>query len=511
MTLKSVTTSAVVEPWIKLKQDSPPTTIGSMASRSHGTEFQQASTGRVTPLRSNGTSATSTGKLFGQGPHTPQLDSSHARPVPHSYRLPKGVDRLVARIDELQENVASIKEALYSGLQPPKSYVSEDIALLTEIVSKFSAKVGEIDTLKFEIKMTQQRLKRLEDSMNARTKDPSTTRHVTDEGAHLLATPRQPSRSQSLSRKPNHLSRSERGHMLATSTGTLSEPVSLPRIQAFPYKFLSTTHEPDWKSERPLSKVYSGYRDTCNQRQGFEEPDPLDEADAAFQTFSTPQKAVTSNRGSRRSFTPSKAQSDFKSNMPPPPLPSVQLSKLTKGSNGDTFEVQRLTLSTPDSEPLVVETQPNVFPPSTNSEGQDSEFGINRTEPAAGKIEVPQAVLVTTSTQDRIDHDIRSRPPGRPYQADQPTNEESGEENKRRKTAHDNSTIVDDGGSNDSTFGLENRALRPTSRSFHGSGHPRIIRDAKSVLYRSDGKVDGRSLRYLKTPRRGRPSRARGA
>ena len=80
----------------------------------------------------------------------------------------RDINRIFEAIDNLQDETSSIKNSIQDIQDRPSETFAGEIELLTENVSKVSKGMGEIEGLKFEIKMMQQRLKRLEEANSNR-------------------------------------------------------------------------------------------------------------------------------------------------------------------------------------------------------------------------------------------------------------------------------------------------------------------------------------------------------
>ena len=82
----------------------------------------------------------------------------------------RDINRIFEAIDNLQDEMSAIKNSIQTIQDRSPENFAGEIELLTENVSKVSKGMGEIEGLKFEIKMMQQRLKRLEEAnTNRRT------------------------------------------------------------------------------------------------------------------------------------------------------------------------------------------------------------------------------------------------------------------------------------------------------------------------------------------------------
>ena len=76
----------------------------------------------------------------------------------------RDINRIFEAIDNLQDELCSIRDSIQNIQNRPSDTFASEIELLTENVSKVSKGMGEIEGLKFEMKMMQQRLKRLEEA-----------------------------------------------------------------------------------------------------------------------------------------------------------------------------------------------------------------------------------------------------------------------------------------------------------------------------------------------------------
>lgn len=81
----------------------------------------------------------------------------------------KVINRILTRVDNLQQEMASLRDAVTAlGKQqdpttPRATTPVRDIDLLMDNISQVSSRVGEFDAVKFEVKMMQRRIKRIED------------------------------------------------------------------------------------------------------------------------------------------------------------------------------------------------------------------------------------------------------------------------------------------------------------------------------------------------------------
>lgn len=176
-------------------------TVLGITSKTSGS--QSGSVGMISPLamattvsRSNGTQSTSISKPLSTTAATdsesdelqsipfmqvtsPTGDKSevgkvlyHLKPEANSENYHRTLNQLSSHIHQLQGDVAAIKDALMSIQAPIRRNFSPEINLLTENLSVVSGRVGEIQTVKFEMQMMQQRLKRIEDGQRGPDSSP---------------------------------------------------------------------------------------------------------------------------------------------------------------------------------------------------------------------------------------------------------------------------------------------------------------------------------------------------
>ena len=238
MTLRLISTSAVVKPYIMVRTidnaskisksnansiQSTPVQNGTPSSKPGGTsqpKVQNQSIRRMTPSTrtitnpmQNGLKSASScsnlripysgASLSGKAPMNEELiDSSQkaldlardseieAVTIPDATlagivesRLKLG--QVALQIQQLQEDVASIKASLSSITTQINKYFPPEITRLTNNISKLNSRFCEIDTVNLEIRMMQQRLKRLEGNPQQMCDLPA----VEGRGHDLSATP----------------------------------------------------------------------------------------------------------------------------------------------------------------------------------------------------------------------------------------------------------------------------------------------------------------------------------
>ncbi|MCJ1451790.1 hypothetical protein MMC28_002130 [Mycoblastus sanguinarius] len=88
----------------------------------------------------------------------------------------KDIDRVVAGFDNLQQEVVSLKDT-FKSIQPKQDGASsvsvKELDLITDNVSKVNRKLSELDILKFEMTMMQQRFRRMEEARPVKQPSPT--------------------------------------------------------------------------------------------------------------------------------------------------------------------------------------------------------------------------------------------------------------------------------------------------------------------------------------------------
>ena len=188
MTLR-LPSSVIVDAKIIPKQKLAPSTTASSTSHSISFDYPLASTGRAPVSLNTSSPAATLEPVSGPRPEEPQADSSQrsyglldAAMGSTDEEIPvlepmlvledqrRDINRIFEAIDNLQVELSSIRDSIQNIQNRPSETFASEIELLTENVSKVSKGMGEIEGLKFEIKMMQQRLKRLEEAnTNRRT------------------------------------------------------------------------------------------------------------------------------------------------------------------------------------------------------------------------------------------------------------------------------------------------------------------------------------------------------
>lgn len=128
----------------------------------------------------SGISSKQSGRLdFRNRSELPQNDPADLLPLLEQQR--KDINLIMTSLDELHQDVNYLKGTIReNGGQTEgdntggaSTGFAEDVILLTENVSKVSGRLSEIDVLKFEMKMMQQRIRRMEEANPMKQRSPS--------------------------------------------------------------------------------------------------------------------------------------------------------------------------------------------------------------------------------------------------------------------------------------------------------------------------------------------------
>lgn len=161
MTMKSITSGNLVEAKTKQRQNGVRETRTANASaRKLNLSPLTSSKKRSAPERRGSevedTEASSSDKVIG----------SNVDPMAILGEQRKDIERVLTSVNVLQLDMISLKEAVRE-LQDRRYQASQDVAadvdLLTDSITKVGSSLSELDTLKLEMKMMQQRIKRMED------------------------------------------------------------------------------------------------------------------------------------------------------------------------------------------------------------------------------------------------------------------------------------------------------------------------------------------------------------
>lgn len=169
MTLKSITSGNLVEAKIKQRQKNGQETSPTdpLARRPNflgpSSKKYSASHGRGSEVED--TEAPSSDQVIDLtiGPATdPILTLEEQR---------RDIDRIMADINILQQDMISLRESvrhLEERRDQPSHDLVGDVDILTDNITTVSSRLGELDALKLEMKMMQQRIKRMEESNSMR-------------------------------------------------------------------------------------------------------------------------------------------------------------------------------------------------------------------------------------------------------------------------------------------------------------------------------------------------------
>lgn len=166
MTLKSITSGNLVEARIKPRQKngletSPKDPLGRRPSSLGPTSSKKYSALHKRDSEVEHTETPSSDQVFDLtiGPT--------ADPVLILEEQRRDIDRIMASVDILQQDMISLKDSI-EHLEHRRDQAShhfvEDVDILTDNITKVGSRLGELDALKLEMKMMQQRIKRMEES-----------------------------------------------------------------------------------------------------------------------------------------------------------------------------------------------------------------------------------------------------------------------------------------------------------------------------------------------------------
>ena len=403
----------------------------------------------------------------------------------------RDINRIFEAIDNLQDEMGAIRDSIQNIQDRPPETFAGEIELLTENVSKVSKGMGEIEGLKFEIKMMQQRLKRLEEANSNRrtfsaivdTRDPS--RETTPIATRYLspyATPRNqhgPPRGDTTvgrdigSRLPSR-SFSERltgGHPLRNVEHIFDRPPSRDGYQV-PSEGVQSLNHP-----RPPGNVDKGANGT-QRSQTAATPDPskcyTDEKLRSSDPLANGhEESLPRNAFSAQAMQSKATDVNFNavSEAHPRPWTSVH----------DTENVVQ-----ENEEVEMIRDQPHLRGP------QDSLVANNTPERP-----IPSAIMVSDIQEHHQTPIIASANNATPaaekskeYVTAPDTETERGNTKRRKTTAFDEA--VPRAGSTESPDHSIWAAHIPSERRVSGEN-----RNEQGLLLRRNGKVDRRSIRYL--------------
>ena len=407
-------------------------------------------------------------------------------PKPELESQRQDIDRILDTVTSLQGDMDFIKESINNiearqpgSFVPPVNY-AEEIDLLTENVSKFSKGLSEVEGLKFDIKMMQQRLKRIEE-----------LRFLTRTSVPTAEPLQEPVRNSTpmAAVKPSPQP-TPRNH-----TGLFGE---------------SLLTNPDPRSRNPsraFSEVPSGGHPLRNEHQVSDDYDNMDEYPEPPGDFRPSGRHMKIDTTSDNVYIGiSQTQDSVLTEMPPPRIPypplDPRLSDAPQSStNGSVESLPRPALTAHaaqhrDHPVLMPGTQQAATMPRYSPE----ESTANEVEPVdvvqpQPQSLAPQAQIVANHNKCR--HSRTSVPVHLPTLGGQSPSGIGTEarttqnQSKRRRTTAFDEAIPSSISSPAPTISAEGADARP-SPSLSG-----LQRNEEGLLVKTNGKVDGRSMRYL--------------
>ncbi|KAF6236636.1 hypothetical protein HO173_005417 [Letharia columbiana] len=477
MTMKSITSGNLVEAKPKKRQNnvldtSPKDPLASMPNLSGPTSSKQRSVPHRRGSEIEDTEAPSSGQIFelniGQ--------TADLMPILGEQR--RDIDRVMASVNILQQDMISVRESV-QHLEDRRDQASQDFAgdvdLLTDSITKVSSRLSELDALKLEMKMMQQRIKRMEDSR------PTGRRSSTGLG------------SAQVSNRPSP---------------TIDEK-AIPRNDATSNGLLLSA------TQSPMSAYFDGL--LAPQKTASERHNAVDGGDPPFQRLSLgskaealpPQKIVATRPRTLINGTASRG-SHTSVNMPPPQIPrkGPDQSTIRHGSSTASDVATPRTASTS----ITGNTDSTILPRNI-SQLQETSTGSHQNNQDDHKYddELVDDVRPQSSTgsstrnswqpagktaQNRADQSAQQPPPKTKRRQSVPvappiSEPSDGNKTARGRTTHRNSkrrktTAFDASTPSTSVWDVDSR----DSRSSSGR------RDEHGLLHRANGEVDGRSARY---------------
>ncbi|KAL2037291.1 hypothetical protein N7G274_009980 [Stereocaulon virgatum] len=512
MTLKSIATSIIVKPNIKQRQR-PASAASPMPSKAFKSLIETQSTPAATTMPSNTRLSTGSRPDPSSGESRDPFDvSSDSEEVEiikpasdpkseiesrsktidtkaqeesfnavqefESQR--KDIDRILETLSNLQGDMNFIKGSISDlenkqpGTLVQPQIFAEEIDILTENVSKFSKGFSEVEGLKFDIKMMQQRVKRLEEDKLRNRVSVTATEHL---------------------QKPIRFS--------TPIPGVKASPQPTPRNRTglFRENFL-TSQDPHFRdTSRSDSEMPAGGHPLRNE---FQFPNESDDMNGHYEPYEDSQP---SDREAQIDTTRDDANGEnyripriSTAEMPPPRAPYTPVDPRLS----DTLQsiINNSLGSFPRAAVTADATQATNDPTFVTSDMSDSEQIVDvRPEPQypsppQHQIPAPQAQMVS-DTNTRA-HRRTSVPPS----LTAPGSERLGKQgllgdgtgistendrSKRRKT-----TALGETTSNS----LSSPASVPSLEEFEARPSPSAIRNEKGFLMKKNGQIDGRSKRY---------------
>ena len=414
-------------------------------------------------------------------------------PVPELESQRKDIDRIVETVSNLQGDMDFIKDSIsnFETRQPgafaQTQNFAEEIDILTENVSKFSKGLSEVEGLKFDIKMIQQRLKRLEEDRLRKRTSLTAAEHTQDPTRFSTPMPAVKASPQPTPR--NH-------------TGLFRE------------NFLNSRDPFPRNPSRTFSEMPSGGHPLRNEHQFSNDYDDMNGNYEPYEDSrpSNHQTLTDTTRGNANGETYPVPPSNT-AEMPPPRPPYTPLDP--RLSDTPQSSTNGYAESLPRPAPTAHATKPTNHPiltpgvqeastvPRYPSEGphvSDSEQ-VDTVQPQPQyppppQMPAPQAQMVSNSNKRRHRRtSVPTRlptPPG--WQGTPGTGAETNTEpnrSKRRKTTAFGETSP---GSLSSPAPATSSEAANARKSPSSSG---LLRNEKGLLFKTNGKIDGRSMRYL--------------
>ena len=512
MTFKSIATSIIVEPNIKQRQR-PASAASPMPSSTFKTSIETRSTPAATSTPSNTRLSTGSRPDPSSGESRDPLDGSSdseeveiiepgfdpkseierrrktidTKPQEESFNAVqefesqrKDIDRIFELLLNLQGDMNFIKGSIsdLENRQPgtfaqPQIFI-EEIDILTENVSKFSKGFSEVEGLKFDIKMMQQRVKRLEEDKLRNRISVTAAEH-----------PQNPMR------------------FSTPMPGVKASPQPTPRIHTGLFReTLLTSRDPHFRdTSRAFSEMPAGRHPLRNE---FQFPDESDDMNRHYEPYEGSQP---SGREAQMETTRGDANGEnyriprnSTAEMPPPRAPYTPIDPRLSDTPQSTINTN--PGSFPRATVTADATQPTNDPTFVTGDMSDGEQVVDvqpqpqYPSPPQHQMPAPQAQMVS-DTNTRA-HRRTSVLPSLTALSLERLGEQgllgngtgiSTENNrsKRRKT-----TAFGDTTSNS----LSSPAPVPSFEESNARPSPSAIRNEEGLLVKSNGKIDGRSKRY---------------
>ncbi len=406
----------------------------------------------------------------------------------------RDIDRVFEAIDNLQDEMSSIRDSIQNIQDRPPETFAGEIELLTENVSKVSKGMGEVEGLKFEIKMMQQRLKRLEEANSNKrtvsgiidTRDPS--RATTPIANRYLPPYLTPRNQHGSSREDTTIGRdvgsgvrsrgfSERltgRHPLRNVEHIFDRPPSRDGYQVSSEGFQPLNNQmPSGNADKAANDMQRGNtaampgpsKSYTDQRLGSFDPLP-NVADGQEETY--PRNAFSAH--AMQSIA-TDANSNNVSEGQPRPWTSVHNTEYAVQDNEEVEMINDQPHLRAPQESLVADKEPQVPVPSAVMVSDTQKHH-----------QMPIKASANIATPVAEDHWERVTAPD--------TETGRGHTKRRRTTAFDEA--VPRPTSTESPNLSIWAADAPSARRLSGEN-----RNEQGLLLRRNGKVDGRSIRYL--------------